>query len=101
VAARSAARLAERARHRPAARVRLWNGAQAWGPANSARSCGSCTSIAPELAFDLLACFVVLLLVRNLYSAVVRARNRRAYERAQANGCPDGLPSHRYVIHIT
>jgi serine/threonine-protein kinase len=37
----------------------------------------------PTFVFDLLAALVVLLLLRNIYASIIRARNRRAYERAQ------------------
>ena len=36
----------------------------------------------PKFVFDLLAAMVVLLLLRNIYASIVRARNRRAYERS-------------------
>jgi serine/threonine-protein kinase len=37
----------------------------------------------PTFVFDLLAVLFVLLVLRNIYASIVRARNRRAYERAQ------------------
>jgi hypothetical protein len=40
----------------------------------------------PVLVFDGLVALVVLLLLRNMYAHLVRARNRRAYARKQARG---------------
>jgi hypothetical protein len=61
-----------------------WSGFESWGAAEIApllKRIG--LHVAPELVIDALAVLVVLLLVRNLYASVVRARNRRAYLRAQ------------------
>jgi serine/threonine-protein kinase len=44
--------------------------------------------VAPELVFDGLVLLVVLLLIRNAFARLARARNRRAYERKQARGAP-------------
>ena len=65
--------------------VGLWMGVQAEG----ARQLGPILRTLhidadPAFVFDLLTILVVLLLLRNLYAAVVRARNRRSYERARA-----------------
>jgi serine/threonine-protein kinase len=61
-----------------------WSGFESWGAAEIApllKRIG--LHVAPELVIDALAVLVALLLVRNLYASVVRARNRRAYLRAQ------------------
>jgi serine/threonine-protein kinase len=62
-----------------------WSGFESWGAAEIApllQRIG--LHVPPELVIDGLALLVVLLLVRNLYASVIRARNRRAYARAQA-----------------
>jgi serine/threonine-protein kinase len=62
----------------------LWHGIEAEG----ARQLGPILRTIhidadPKFVFDLLAALVVLLLIRNVYASIVRARNRRTYLRAQ------------------
>jgi serine/threonine-protein kinase len=62
----------------------LWHGIQAegahqLGPILKTLHIGA----DPAFVFDLLAALVVLLLLRNVYASIVRARNRRVYLRAQ------------------
>jgi hypothetical protein len=41
-----------------------------------------------ELVFDGLVALFILLVLRNIYATIIRARNRRAFERAQARHGP-------------
>jgi serine/threonine-protein kinase len=61
-----------------------WSSFESWGAAENAPLLDRIgLHVAPVLVVDALALLVVLLLVRNLYASTVRARNRRAYLRAQ------------------
>ena len=61
-----------------------WSGFERWGAAEIAPLLDRIgLHVSPVVVIDVLAGLVVLLLVRNLYATTVRARNRRAYLRAQ------------------
>jgi hypothetical protein len=61
-----------------------WSSFESWGAAEIAPLLDRIgLHVSPVIVIDALAALVLLLLVRNLYASVARARNRRAYLRAQ------------------
>jgi hypothetical protein len=61
-----------------------WSGFESWAAAEIAPLLNRIgLHVSPVIVIDVLAGLVVLLLLRNLYASTVRARNRRAYLRAQ------------------
>jgi hypothetical protein len=61
-----------------------WSRFESWGAAEIAPLLDRIgLHVSPVVVVDVLAGIVLLLLVRNLYASTVRARNRRAYLRAQ------------------
>jgi len=67
----------------------LWLGFEAWGTLEITPLLKRLNiHVNPQLVFDGLVALFVLLVIRNIYATVIRARNRRAYERAQARQHP-------------